>query len=213
MPLPREDVDATTAKFLRDKYAIVGVGETAYIRLEHDDAGASNNRLTQRHARCGTQNLRHRRHAVVSIERLGVSPFVAGDLGIRLDFYTDIFGGGSSTEALIGIAIGVIEAGMCHTVAIYRSMNGFSQVRLERHRRGAAAPISGDAATAAPTAVEPGPELRADLCPATCTTTARRAEQVARVKRGPQQSRLEQSQGLLQDAGHRRRCARHPLGS
>ena len=32
MPLPREDVDATTAKFLRDKYAIVGVGETAYTR-------------------------------------------------------------------------------------------------------------------------------------------------------------------------------------
>jgi len=32
MPLPREDVDATTPKFLRDKYAIVGVGETAYMR-------------------------------------------------------------------------------------------------------------------------------------------------------------------------------------
>src|SRR5581483_3448356 len=32
MPLPREDVDATTPKFLRDKYAIVGVGETAYTR-------------------------------------------------------------------------------------------------------------------------------------------------------------------------------------
>jgi hypothetical protein len=26
MPLPREDVDATTPKFLRDKYAVVGVG-------------------------------------------------------------------------------------------------------------------------------------------------------------------------------------------
>ena len=32
MPLPREDVDATTPKFLRDKYAIVGVGETDYRR-------------------------------------------------------------------------------------------------------------------------------------------------------------------------------------
>ena len=32
MPLPREDVDATTPKFLRDKYAVVGVGETAYTR-------------------------------------------------------------------------------------------------------------------------------------------------------------------------------------
>ena len=32
MPLPREDVEATTPKFLRDKYAIVGVGETDYMR-------------------------------------------------------------------------------------------------------------------------------------------------------------------------------------
>jgi hypothetical protein len=45
--------------------------------------------------------------------------FVAGDLGIRLNCYMDVHGGGSSTEALIGIAIGVIEAGMCKTVAIY----------------------------------------------------------------------------------------------
>ena len=51
------------------------------------------------------------------------SPFVAGDLGIRLNFYMDVFGGGSSTEALIGIAIGVIEAGMCKTVVIFRSMS------------------------------------------------------------------------------------------
>ena len=38
-------------------------------------------------------------------------------------------GGDPSTEALIGIAMGIIEAGMCNTVVIYRSMNGFSGVR------------------------------------------------------------------------------------
>ena len=32
MPLPRSEVDATTPKYLRDKYAIVGVGETTYTR-------------------------------------------------------------------------------------------------------------------------------------------------------------------------------------
>src|SRR6186997_1961125 len=32
VPLPRQEVDATTPKFLRDKYAIVGVGETTYTR-------------------------------------------------------------------------------------------------------------------------------------------------------------------------------------
>jgi hypothetical protein len=31
MPLP-EDTDTTTPKYLRDKYAIVGVGETTYTR-------------------------------------------------------------------------------------------------------------------------------------------------------------------------------------
>jgi acetyl-CoA acetyltransferase len=56
----------------------------------------------------------------------------------------DVMGGGSSTEALIGIAIGVIEAGMCKTVVIFRSMNGFSQVRIGGTGARAAAPISGD---------------------------------------------------------------------
>jgi acetyl-CoA acetyltransferase len=55
---------------------------------------------------------------------------IAGDLGIRLNFYMDVYGGGSSTEALVGIAIGVIEAGLCKTVAIFRAMNGYSQVRI-----------------------------------------------------------------------------------
>jgi len=32
MPLPTTEVDATTPKYLRDKYAIVGVGETTYTR-------------------------------------------------------------------------------------------------------------------------------------------------------------------------------------
>ena len=56
----------------------------------------------------------------------------------------DVFGGGSSTEALIGIAIGVIEAGMCKTVVIFRSMNGFSQVRIGGTGARSAAPVSGD---------------------------------------------------------------------
>lgn len=68
------ELDATSDRHLRGKYAIVGVGET----------------------------------------------------GIRPNFYMDVYGGGSSTKALIAIAMGVIEAGMCHTVAIYRAMNGYA---------------------------------------------------------------------------------------
>jgi len=72
------------------------------------------------------------------------APFVAGDLGIRLDFYMDVFGGGSSTEALVGIAMGVIEAGLCKTVVIFRAMNGHSQVRIGGTGVRAAAPVAGD---------------------------------------------------------------------
>jgi len=71
------------------------------------------------------------------------SPFVAGDLGIRPNFFMDVQGGGSSTEALIGVAMGAIEAGMCSTVVIYRSMNGYSQSRVGGTGR-AEAPVTGD---------------------------------------------------------------------
>jgi acetyl-CoA acetyltransferase len=72
------------------------------------------------------------------------STFMAGDLGIRLNFFMDVFGGGSSTEALIGMAMGVIEAGMCKTVAIFRAMNGFSQVRIGGTGARSVVPVSGD---------------------------------------------------------------------
>ena len=56
----------------------------------------------------------------------------------------DCVGGGSSTEALIGIAIGVMEAGLCNCVALFRAMNGFSQVRIGGTGARSAAPVSGD---------------------------------------------------------------------
>src|SRR6266446_9430889 len=113
MTMPAE-TDATSPKYLRDKYAIVGVGETAYMR----GSGMTTRAL-------GAWAVRN------AIEDAGLKPgdvdgmlsyqsgdstfstFIAGDLGIRLNFYMDVFGGGSSTEALIGIAMGVMEAGMC----------------------------------------------------------------------------------------------------
>ncbi len=141
------DLDATSPKYLADKYAIAGVGETAYMR------GQGSGRTTRA---LGVQAIR------AAMNDAGMQPgdidgmlsysnndstfstFMAGDLGIRLNFYMDVYGGGSSTEALVGIAIGVIEAGLCKTVAIYRAMNGYSQVRIGGTGARAAAPISGD---------------------------------------------------------------------
>src|SRR5215208_1398192 len=145
MPLPRQEVDATTPKYLRDKYAIVGVGETTYTR----GSGKTTRAL-------GTWAVRN------AILDAGLQPsdvdgmldysggdstsatFIAGDLGLRLNFYMDVFGGGSSTEALIGIAMGVMEAGMCKAVVIFRAMNGYSQVRIGGTGARSAVPVAGE---------------------------------------------------------------------
>ena len=145
MPLPRSEVDATTPKYLRDKYAIVGVGETTYTR--------GSGRTTRALGSWAVRN---------AMLDAGLKPgdidgmlsyqggdstsgtFISGDLGMRLNFYMDVFGGGSSTEALVGIAIGLIEAGCCKVVAIFRSMNGYSQVRIGGTGARSAAPVVGD---------------------------------------------------------------------
>ena len=139
------DLDATTSKGLRNRYAICGVGETDYMRGSKystrslatwavknamDDAGLTAADIDGMLSYSGNDST--------------FSTFVAGDLGIRLNFYMDVHGGGSSTEALVGIATGVIEAGMCNTVAIFRAMNGYSQVRIGGTGARSAAPITGD---------------------------------------------------------------------
>src|SRR3954452_10564264 len=145
MPLPRQEVDATTPKYLRDKYAIVGVGETTYKRGSGKttrDLGtwAVGNAILDAGLKPSDVD------GMLSYSGNDSTPstFIAGDLGIRLNFFMDVFGGGSSTEALIGIAIGVIEAGMCKCVAIFRSMNGYSQVRIGGTGVRSAVPVSGD---------------------------------------------------------------------
>src|SRR4051812_45605106 len=145
MPLPREDVEATTPKFLRDKYAIVGVGETDY-RRGSDKSTRALASIAVRNAMADAGLKASEVDGMLSYQFNDsvFSPFVAGDLGIRLNFYMDVFGGGSSTEALVGIAIGVIEAGMCKTVVIFRSMNGFSQVRIGGTGVRSAIPVTGD---------------------------------------------------------------------
>ena len=129
---------------LTDKYCIVGVGETAYTK--------NSGRTTRAMAVEAVRNAM--RDAGLQASQVNgmlsyhggdscVSPEVAADLGIRLDFYMDCSGGGSSTEALIGLATGAIEVGMCETVAIFRSMNGYSEVRIGGTGRRAATPVGG----------------------------------------------------------------------
>ena len=111
---------------LTEKYCIVGVGETSYTR----NAGRSTRAMaaeaiSNAMADAGLEPTEL--DGLMSYQSLD-STFgstIATDLGVRLNFNVDILGGGSSAEALIGMAIGVLEVGMCNTIAIFRSMLGY----------------------------------------------------------------------------------------
>ena len=129
---------------LTDKYCIVGVGETSYSKNSGKTTramGAEAIRNAMRDAGLGADQV----NGVLSYHGgdSTAGPEIAADLGIRPDFYMDCSGGGSSTEALVGLAIGAIEVGMCEMVAIFRSMNGYSEVRIGGTGRRAAAPVAG----------------------------------------------------------------------
>ena len=90
---------------LKDKYCIVGVGETEYSR----HSGRSTRAMAVEAVRNAMRDAGLDKTGVDGIMsyQSGDSTFgnfVAPDLGIRLNFYMDVFGGGSSTEALIGLA-------------------------------------------------------------------------------------------------------------
>src|SRR5258708_12156750 len=104
MPMPAE-TDTTSPKYLRDKYAIVGVGETTYTR----GSGVTTRAL-------GTWAVRN------AIEDAGLkasdvdgmlsyqsgdstfSTFIARDLRLRLNFYMDLFADRSPIEARAPLA-------------------------------------------------------------------------------------------------------------
>lgn len=116
---------------LRDQYAIVGIGMTEFSRNSGRTTralGVEAVRAAMLDAGLGAGDV----DGMLSYHGNDstTSPVIAGDLGIRLNFYMDCSGGGSSIEALIGIAMGAIEVGMCRTVAIFRAMNGYTEARI-----------------------------------------------------------------------------------
>ena len=130
---------------LRDKYCIVGVGETDYSR----GSGRSTRALAVEAIRNAVADAGLTTKDIDGMLSYHggdstTSSALAYDLGNQLNFYMDCSGGGSSTEALVGLAIGAIEAGMCDIVAIFRAMNGYSQIRIGGTGRGAAPVTSAD---------------------------------------------------------------------
>ena len=135
---------AVRTRGLRDKYSIVGVGETEYSR----NSGRTTRAMAVeavRNAMLDAGLAARDIDGMMSYQNNDSTPsnWVAGDLGIRLDFFMDVVGGGSSTEALVGLAMGAIETGMCQAVAIFRSMNGYSELRIGGTGARSAAPVRG----------------------------------------------------------------------
>jgi acetyl-CoA acetyltransferase len=124
-------LESSSPRGLRDRYAVVGVGETAYTRGSgRTTRSMASEALANAMADAGLRPSEVDGMMSYSSGDSTSSTYVAADLGIRLNFHQDVVGGGQSTETLIGIAMGVIEAGLCTTVALFRSMNGFSGKRF-----------------------------------------------------------------------------------
>lgn len=118
---------------LRNKYSIVGIGETEFsrnsgrttramgaeaIKKAIDDSGLDYDQ-TSWGITCYIAGM-----------DAASSDTIASDVGIRLDYQVDTMGGGSSTETLIAVALGALESGSCDAMIIFRSMNGRTGFRM-----------------------------------------------------------------------------------
>src|SRR5437879_12596339 len=118
-------------KTLRDKYCVVGVGETEYSRA----SGRTTRAMAVEAIRRAILDAGLTARDVDGmLDYQGgdstLANHVAPDLGIRLNFYMDVMGGGSSTEALIGLAMGATVPAMWPTVPSYPAINGYSALTL-----------------------------------------------------------------------------------
>jgi acetyl-CoA acetyltransferase len=129
---------------MRDRYAIAGVGETEYSRA----SGRSTRALAVEAVRTAILDAglpMDEVDGMLSYHSNDSTPSltVAADLGLRLNTYADVIGGGSSTEGLVAYAMGLLEVGLCRAVAIFRAMNGYSEFRIGGTGARAATPVRG----------------------------------------------------------------------
>jgi len=129
---------------IRDRYCIAGIGETEYSKR----SGRSTRALgveAVRHAIADAGLRPDEVDGMLSYHSNDSTPSsaIAADLGLRLNTFADVIGGGSSTEGLVCYAMGLIEVGLCRAVAIFRAMNGYSDVRIGGTGARAAAPVRG----------------------------------------------------------------------
>ncbi len=126
---------------LRDRAAIVGVGQTEYSR----NSGRAEAVLALEAVSAAIRDAGLTPRDVDGIVRYSydstTEALLTRTLGIpRLGFYGEIGYGGYASAATVAHAAAAIAAGMAHTVVVYRSLNERSGVRFgraERHLRAA----------------------------------------------------------------------------
>jgi acetyl-CoA acetyltransferase len=132
-------IDDETAFAGRDKTAVVGIGQTAFMR----DSGRSVLSLATEAALAALADAGLTPDDVDGIIRCDydtVTPFSLGaSLGVNnLAFWADTGPGGVAPCMMMGIAMGAVLSGQAKTVLAFRSLNGRSEARL-----GAAARTAG----------------------------------------------------------------------
>ena len=203
---------------LKDKYCIVGVGRDAVLpalRAQHPVPRGRGG--AQRHERRRPRPWDVNGMLSLSRQRLDVVACPCPRISGSAPTSTWTAPAAARAPRLSSAwRCGAIEAGMCHTVAIYRSMNGYSEARMGgipgggpaggRQRSPGAGLESGPLRTE-----QPGPDTSSSPSPATCTSTARPASSWPGSRWSHSTARVQQPQGLLQAAGDRRRRAELPL--
>ena len=185
---------------LKDKYCIVGVGETEYSK----HSGRSTRAMAVEAVKSAMADAGLKAADVdgmMSYQGGDSTPanWVSPDLGLRLNFYMDVFGGGSSTEALVGLAMGAIESGMCNTVAIFRSMNGYSDFRIGGTGARAAQPVRGLDLAQVPFGMRSAGQNFAPTFMRHMYEYGTTSEQVARVRVAHSQHASQNPKALLKD--------------
>ena len=117
---------------LRGKYAVVGVGETEYSRNSGRTTRSMGAEAVKKAVADSGLDIDRTSWGAIcyQVNDAASSETIFSDIGMRLDYQLDTWGGGSSSETLIGAAIGIIEAGLCDAMVVYRTMNGYTEMRI-----------------------------------------------------------------------------------
>ncbi|MGE0227674.1 MAG: hypothetical protein AB7I38_07075 [Dehalococcoidia bacterium] len=118
---------------LRNKYSIVGIGETEFSRNSGRTTRAMGSEAIKKAIDDSGLDYANTSWGITCYAAGGDaagSETIAADVGIRLDWQADTMGGGSSTETLIAVALGVLESGAVDAMILYRTMNGRTGLRM-----------------------------------------------------------------------------------